>query len=126
MVLDVKPKTVTGIFAKELEMTVKVDYKGLDGTQTGSWTIDTKTGSVFDKIHEKKLKNDIEGKVDPKVVGAQIALMHTSGLITGPCLVLAHIADNKYQVEFDDNKSVTATRNDRGEFIYDDSEEEDD
>lgn len=125
LVADFKPKNVTGVFAKEIEMSIKVDYKGILGTQTGSWLIDTVTGKVFDKIHEKKLKDDINGKTNLQIVGSQVILYHTSGLMTGPCRVLSQEADNLFEVEFTDDTTVMATRDVNGRFIYDDIEEVD-
>ncbi|WP_034299258.1 hypothetical protein [Herbaspirillum sp. RV1423] len=61
---DFEPKNISGVFAKQIEIAIKVTYKGILAAQTGSWTIDAQTGAVFDKMHEKRLQQDVEGKLD--------------------------------------------------------------
>lgn len=123
LVADFKPKNVSGVFAKEIEMTIKVDYHGILGTQIGAWLINTVTGNVFDKIHEKKLKDDINEKTNQQIVGSQVVLHHASGPMTGPCGVLRQVSDNLFEVEFTDDNTVMATRDEEGRFNYDDLEE---
>lgn len=122
--LDVEPKNVSGVFAKQIDMTVRANYKGILSEQSGTWTIDPFTGTVFDKIHEKKLKADLEGKIDEQIVGSDVTLYHTSGLMSGPCEVLAHIYNAFYRVELSDDKQVLAERQQNGNFVYDDNAED--
>lgn len=68
------PKNIAGVFCTSIEMNIKAKYKGVETPHEGLWVIDVWRGSVYDKVQDKRLRLDLEGKV-VSLVGKKVDLV---------------------------------------------------